>query len=174
VTPLTITWVYFADDTRSSLRLGVDEDDGFVGELARYAGVEIPLVKGRLCDVAPDDGFILWNVHGLDAAYGLEECGDRAAEIASRLVTIDASTSRIFRALEHLHIAAAIDSFSHLAWKEGDSAKGLYGRRDIAAQIGATCDEKEASENYGYLTRVAPGGLPQLLADYLVALTQTR
>jgi hypothetical protein len=176
--PLTITWMYHADDIESSLRINAGRDAQFVLEVARHTGVAIPLVERKLCEAAPAEGFVLWNVHGLDPSYGLRECSERVAELAPRLVALDASTSRIFRLLELMHMAAAIDPISHLVWKNANKddnrPQGLYGQREIAARIGARCADKGGSENYCYLTSANGEGLPKLLADYLIALHQTQ
>jgi hypothetical protein len=48
-------------------------------------------------------------------------------------------------------------------------ARGLYGRKDVRSQIGASCLLFE-SERYCYFQSSTHRGLPHLVVDYLEAL----
>ncbi len=180
MTKLRITWVYDAADDGRAPRVNLGRDEQLINEIGRCAGISIPFVEGRLPDVGPQDGFILWNAHGRDLAEPFAaDTAERAASLvdrfANRLIQIDASTSRIFIGLERLCIAAAIDVESHRHWARGASsrAQGIYGRRETAEAIGAVCDDqRHGSEHYCYIVSDRHDGLPHLLADYLSALNR--
>lgn len=173
--PLKITWVCEPHDS-PSFHLGPNQR--FIDEIGRHTGVTVPRVSGRLCDVAPDEGFIL-----LSASHPGESLAACATELqqklAARMVPLDVSRSRIFdRVLEGLSVPAAVDSVSHLEWSQAapdvTGARGPYGLRSIGTTLGAPCgDGVEGSRNYCYLTSATHQGLPHLLADFLIALHKT-
>lgn len=171
MTALKITWVYEPHD---SPRYHLGRDQRFVDAIARHAGVDIPLLEGRLADLAPPDGFILLN--SSDPGTALRACPpEQRAELAPRLVPLDVSQSRIYqRILDGLGVAAAVDSFAHGGWTNSTPGEhGLYGLRAVAAAIGATCTA-DGSEGYCYLSGPPARELPQLIADYLRALHARR
>lgn len=171
--PLEITWIYEPHDS-PLFHLG--RDDRFVSEVSRHAGTEIPYVEGRLDDVAPRHGFILLNSFG--PSDSLRACeAERRTELAARLVAIDVSSSRIFeRVLEPLSIAGAIDVPAHLAWQSSEgaaSSQGFYGLQHVADRLDVRRD-LASSTKYCRMWCEQQGGLPWLLAKYLVTLNEVR
>lgn len=175
MTRSAITWVHDGTEPdRARLRFNNGPGERLINEVARYAGVSIPRLDGRLADVAPADGLILWTAYGQDVSSPFWAATDEASRdlderFARRMILIDVSTSRLFDGLEALQLAAAIASSDHTRWlRTGPLAEqGLYGRREIAAAIGAKPDETQGSNNYCYMTSDRHEGLPHLLADYL-------
>lgn len=174
MTTFKVAWIYEAHD---SPRFHLGRDERFIDEVARYAGVSISRIEGRLQEVAPRDGFMLLNSFG--PAHSLSSCDpDRRQDLASRMIAVDVSDSRIFeRVLEPLSIAGAIDALSHLAWQEQSAGSGsaqyLYGLSDVARKLNANC-EGAGSKRYCRMLSESAGGLPELLARYLVALHASR
>lgn len=174
MTSLSIAWIYEPHD---SPRFHLGRDDRFVQEVSRHAGVAIPYLEGRLQDIAPMDGFILLNSFG--PSHSLSGCDpERRDELASRLVAMDVSNSRIFeRVLEPLSLAAAVDVFSHLAWQKPESVPGgtqfLYGLREISSDLQVDL-EGDSSPRYCRMLSEPPGGLPHLLVRYLLSLLEHR
>lgn len=175
---LIITSIIDAGSTGSA-RLNLGNDERFAQEVARLAEADLRFLQGRLAEVGPDDGVILWSCQGHDpgaafVASSPEDAAELVARFGSRTVAIDASTSRIFDRLERLRLAAAIDVSAHTAWTNSEHGhtgrQGIYGRRDIAKLIGAQCDEAVGSASYGYMTSRQHDGLAHLLADYLLSL----
>jgi hypothetical protein len=149
----------------------------FTDQLSEHVGHPVATVCGHLRDLLPLDGFILLSPLN-HPVLSLAECPTaQQVDLASRLVAVNAGTTRIFeKILEKLSVAAAITEMSLLEWRTSDSgalgARGLHGRRDIGRQIGAHCLEIFSSERYCYLQSATHHGLPHLLADYLRALAQ--
>jgi len=178
MTSLKITWVYEPQvGAEHPTAMGLDHFAPFVEQVGRYASVTIPRTDGRLCDVAPDDGFILLKTSSTHRS--LTECSDeRRADLASRIVPLGVSQTRVFEnLLEPLSIPAAVDSMTHFEWTgsapDALGADGLLGLKAIGAQIGANCPFL-SSERYCYLSSKTHHGLPHLLADYLAALHAAR
>lgn len=180
MTPLVISWVCPSDDAPPPPVFHLEGHDvSFVSEVARHAGVTIPRIEGTLSEAGPEAGFILWNARGLGLADALsagteEQAIELTRRFSARLVQFDVSPSRILFQLERASMAAAIDTSSLWNWANPDPARpgrqGIYGRRDVAAAIGAIIDEKEMSEHFCFMSGPRSGGLPHLLADYLAAL----
>lgn len=148
----------------------------FVDAVGRYGGQSVPFIQASLRDAAPTSGFVLFA--GANVKAALEECPlARRSELASRLIPIDASRTRILeRLLEPLSLAAAIDDMSLREWEtqtERLGASGLFGLQDVGKRVGAESLLYE-SERYCYLRSPTHHGLPHLLVDYLKELGMQR
>ena len=166
-----ITWIYEAHES-PAFHLGRDER--FIDAISHHAGVAIDRLEGRLLELAPSGGFIILNAFGPREA--LAGCSpERWADLAPRLIPLDVSSSRIFdRLLEPLSLAAAVDAPTHLAWTRdptnAQGTQGLFGLRAIGRVMGVAIDPG-GSERY---CRMSGPPLPQLLAEYLAALDESR
>jgi hypothetical protein len=153
---------------------GPEQYNRFVAAVERHLGSAVERRYGFLRDVAPSTGFILLD-GSAHPEIVLEECSAKGlGELASRLVPLGRSQTRIFEnVLEKLEVPAAVDGLSFVEWEAADpdaiGAWGPYGRSDIAPLIGAKCVLYE-SPRYCYLQSASHYGLPHLLVDYLRAL----
>jgi hypothetical protein len=145
----------------------------FISETSEHLGTEVSFVEGSLRDSAPPRGFILFV--GADVEVALHRCVPELRDgLAARLVPLAVSRPKIFeRYLEPLSLAGAIDSMSRSEWENTApltmGTRGLYGRKDVRSQIGASCLLFE-SERYCYFQSNTHQGLPHLVVDYLKAL----
>jgi hypothetical protein len=87
------------------------------------------------------------------------------------VVGVDVLRNRVLDQVELHSLAAGVSSLDYSAWVYGDGKDpAIYGRRDVAAAIGATLstDPLEVGVRYGRITTT--GDLPELLGSYLGAL----
>lgn len=175
-----ITWV---NEPNDSPMMHLGPDPAFVAEVGRFAGVRVPLVEGRLLDVAPSDGYILLNASSPgEALHGANP--EVVTDLASRLVPLDMGTAGIWKRLEALSYPAWVSTSSQMSWRNGEGSQGIYGLREVGTRIGATCDphggwdpnahNAVGSERYCFLVSDRHEGLPHLLADYLITLHEVR
>jgi|SRR5882672_7376070 len=142
----------------------------FIEEFAQYTASPVRMLQDL--HEAPDDGFVVFA--GADVRTALQAMpADQQASLARRVVPINASQPDILeKLLEPFSFLAAIDTFSFLQWRRAPldlaGARGLWGLRNIAPLIGASC-AAFISQRYCHLESATHHGLPHLLADYLIA-----
>ena len=173
--PVTFIYQSPVEDT-SPAACGYRGHEHFVAALLQQPQISLQFVLGKLAEISRVElGYIIFD--GIDAGVALLSCNvETRSEIASRMIPINASRPRIFqKLLEKYALAGAIDGMSMAEWESVNSegAHGLFGRKDIAARIGAVPDFLE-SERYAYLKSSTHHGLPHLVADYICALSAAR
>ena len=145
----------------------------FVETLAKHAGTTIPRIDGFRRHVLPPEGFIILE-STFDPSLVLAECDeDLRGDLCSRLVPIGTSRTTTLETLEALSLPAAVDWTTLHEFKPDRTANragawGPFGRRDVAAKVGASCLLLE-SERYCYMQSAQHHDVPHLLADYLAA-----
>jgi hypothetical protein len=97
--------------------------------------------------------------------------------IAPRVVLVDVLRADALNRAERLGLAAAIGTARYLRWQTNPSEEtgsGVYGRKDVAARIGATWSElpQLQSERYALLTHAGMPDLVALLAAYIEAYAE--
>lgn len=173
--PFTVTLVYEpSTGDRTPLTSGAERFDRLRSELSHHAGADVRLVEGPFPDVVPAEGFVLLAARD-HPGLTLQRCSDeQLAEVARRTLPVGVSRKGLLDMLERFALAGAIESFALAEWEgtEPDAigAWGLYGHKELAGSIGATCQELYASARYCYLGSETHVGLAHLLADYLRTL----
>ncbi len=148
-----------------------DDVSSFVKALGRQLNMKIESRREHLVDAVSvlADFYIL---AGFDCEVELLRCPEPVrADIAARLVPINASRPKIFqKLLERYCVAAAIDSMSIAEWGADPrpGVAGIFGRKDVAEDICAT-QEFLSSERYAYLKCPLTADLPAFLVAYLMA-----
>jgi len=136
--------------------------------------VEVCFLK----DLRSDADFVLLSA-SIAPSLALAECAPQdQTELATKLVPLQVSGTRIFEMLETLTLPAAVPSLAMAEWQgsrhEEDGASGLYGLKEIGRAAGASCVDLFTSQHYCYLESSSHRGLPHLLSDYLRALLRMR
>ena len=176
-----LTWVHepkylTAPPPGTMMLSGPETYAPFIRELERVTGTEITVVTGLLPEVAPADGVILFHPR-----RDLKTCFDRYAadtrgRLAARCIAVFTASplSAITWAIEELCLGGLVDSIRVDEWHRTPSRHGpdvsLYGRRDLAAEIGAHC-LGETSGRYCQLSPISRTGLPTFVAAYARALS---
>jgi hypothetical protein len=170
----TVEISFLHEHSEQSPSVNPDRYGRFLDEVSHYHGANVPSIEGALQDVARPRGFILFV--GSHVEVALNRCEPEVRRrLAARLLPIEVlNRPKIFeRVLEPLSLAGAIDSMSLSEWMSTAAtkvgARGLYGRKDVRSQIGASCLLFE-SERYCYFQSGTHQGLPHLVVDYLKAL----
>ena len=150
----------------------------FLEELARHLGAPVPVEVCFLKDLRSDADFVLLSA-SIAPSLALAECAPQdQTELATKLVPLQVSGTRIFEMLETLTLPAAVPSLAMAEWQgsrhEEDGASGLYGLKEIGRAAGASCVDLFTSQHYCYLESSSHRGLPHLLSDYLRALLRMR
>lgn len=136
--------------------------DDFVAHVGAALGVDVVVVEGTLDD-APGDGFLL-----VFESAGLAE----HHELCGRTILVNADRSRLPACLEELQLLAAIEKHRYFLWqteRDGENGRGLFGRREIAAVMGAEVEPVFASQHYALLGCDRYPDLAALLAGYVTA-----
>lgn len=136
--------------------------DEFVSALASELGISIDVIEGTLRD-APGDGLVV--------VFGSAGMADYP-EVSSRAILINADRSRIPGCLEERGLVAAIEKHRYFQWKRNrkdERGFGLFGRKDVAARLGAEVGKVFSTERYGAISCDRYSSLPALLAAYLRA-----
>lgn len=179
--PLKLTWVHEPKHLTppppgTMMTSGPEIYAPFIRELERASGTEIAVVTGLLHELAPADGVILFQPRR-NLKPSLDGCASETRErLASRCIALFTASplSAITRSIDELGLGGLVDSIRVDEWQRIPSKQGadasLYGRRDLAAEIGARC-LVEATGRYSELSPVVPAGLPALVAAYARALS---
>jgi hypothetical protein len=144
--------------------------DRFTDELRRHLSGRVELVERPLSgvDLAPWS-FLLLRARNLDTALA----HTAAAGIASRTIALDVVRTAARPLLERHRLAGVLPVISYRDWQhaapDAATGRGLWGRLDIAARIGATVIGGQQTPRYGLL-QVPATTLPALVAAYLAAL----
>jgi hypothetical protein len=150
---------------------GPERYQRLLDELSRYAGVEVPIVRGEL-RAAPADTYVLFAGTG-DLSRSLRDCGPALADqLAPRIVLLDVSWQRALAQLEEHRLAGAVDNLRLSEWlARPSSCTGPFGLRSLVGPLGASCVPLAPlnSTHYCLLQSEHHHGMPHLLADYLAA-----
>ena len=146
--------------------------EGLLARMRECGAIEVSTIVGSLA-IAPATGFILYAGEHSEVALA-DVPGEQRGTLAERLVGLGVSQGGMRDELEQLHLAGAIDMLSLIEWERSpnrSTARGLFGLKEIAPVIGATCLRFPfPSEHYCYFSSDQHRGLPHLLVDYLRAL----
>lgn len=139
------------------------EVDRFADALARALGHDVTVVDPAVADV-PSDGIVV----AFDA-----EVLRRSPAIAVRAILVWADRSKIQRLCEDLHLLGAIDQHRYFGWRtnpQHENGIGVYGRKDVAAAMGARVTGMYPSQVFGMLAVDGVPDLVSLLAAYITAV----
>lgn len=153
-------------DVGSSTRV-FDHVDQFATALGLALGSEVTVVEGTLDDAPPE---------GLLVTFGDLDLTTHPA-LGPRMVMVNADRSNMRRLSEDLGLAAAIEKHLYFMWRTApheDRGYGVYGRKEIAAAIGAEVLTMFPSEHYGMLSSEQHSTLIGLLVAYLDAYVRVR
>jgi hypothetical protein len=148
-------------NVRESLAVGA-----FVDACSAALGTPI-----SIAETAPADGYVI----------SFDEPGvEISADLAHRLVYINAERWDTLQLLEQLEVVAAVDKHSYLQWVSGPRStapgRGVIGRKDVATRMGASLQRGpfKPTEHYESLISGRSQDLPSTLAEYLLAFHEVR
>jgi hypothetical protein len=157
----------------ASLSIRDNPQHPFAAALDRITQVPISCSAGFL-DEAPRETFLITFQGDIEAAIG--SCpGEQRAELARRILDMDAKWPGVYKLLEKYSLAGAVDFRRYSAWSddpEHESGSGLYGLIAVAERAGMTYESGRefGSERYGLLAcRDRCRDLPSLVIHYLTA-----
>lgn len=163
LTAITCPWQPEADHPDAISPREIDAVDEFSAALGKAAGVSVDVIEGSLAD-APPDGFII--------AFSAEGLAEHPT-LGPRVVLVNADRASVLEQLEQHSLVAAVEKHRYFLWRRQraqERGRGLFGRKDVAARIGATFDQSPfVSARYAYLASEGATNLPELMAQYLSA-----
>jgi len=143
----------------------------FLTELRNRGAADIAFIEGPL-EEAPAHGFVLLDADA-DTSSRIEKLDPITRQsLSPRIVLMRARRGTLHQDLEQYQLAAAIEEFRYFHWQthpaSGDG-EGVYGRKEVAASLGADCigGSPAETDHYCLIRSSRFVDLPSLLAGYL-------
>ena len=143
----------------------------FLTELRNRGAADIAFIEGPLAE-APAHGFVLLDADA-DTSSRIEKLDPITRQsLSPRIVLMRARRGTLHQDLEQYQLAAAIEEFRYFHWQthpaSGDG-EGVYGRKEVAASLGADCigGSPAETDHYCLIRSSRFVDLPSLLAGYL-------